>query len=234
MYAHQYRDPCQRPLPRPARRLHARLRTGGGESARSCCPIASRSPMARTVHIGDPAQIGIKDFDNPEFGDPPVLEPGDIPVFWACGVTPQMAIRNAGARHRDHARTGPHAGHGRAGRGSITSASTRLIEGRHPQGKRSIKHRTDRLKPAFLPALPPSLSAAPRPRMTLTRSPCQSSARWSSLPLYQQFEAPFWTQTLPEMSDGQITVEMTTFNQLGFQRWGCLPPASVTVSSMSA
>ena len=38
---------------------------------------------------------------------------------------------------------------------------------------------------------------------------------WSSLPLYQQFEAPFWTQTLPEMSDGQITVEMTTFNQLG-------------------
>lgn len=38
---------------------------------------------------------------------------------------------------------------------------------------------------------------------------------WSSLPLYQQFEAPFWTETLPEMSDGQITVEMTTFNQLG-------------------
>ena len=49
------------------------------------------------MHIGPipPAQIGIKDFDNPEFGDPPVLEPGDIPVFWACGVTPQMAIRNA-------------------------------------------------------------------------------------------------------------------------------------------
>ncbi|MGJ3265616.1 MAG: TRAP transporter substrate-binding protein [Salinarimonas sp.] len=38
---------------------------------------------------------------------------------------------------------------------------------------------------------------------------------WSSLPLYQQFEAPFWTEHLPEASGGRITVEMTTFNQLG-------------------
>ncbi|MCC5977861.1 MAG: putative hydro-lyase [Salinarimonas sp.] len=59
--------------------------------------LSDRQPLAHgaPVHIGDPAQIGIKDFDNPEFGDPPVVEPGDIPVFWACGVTPQMAIRNA-------------------------------------------------------------------------------------------------------------------------------------------
>lgn len=38
---------------------------------------------------------------------------------------------------------------------------------------------------------------------------------WSNLPLHQQFEAPFWTATLPEASGGAITVEMTTFNQLG-------------------
>ncbi|WP_029030496.1 TRAP transporter substrate-binding protein [Salinarimonas rosea] len=38
---------------------------------------------------------------------------------------------------------------------------------------------------------------------------------WSSLPLYQQFEQPFWTEHLPQASDGRITVEMTTFNQLG-------------------
>lgn len=38
---------------------------------------------------------------------------------------------------------------------------------------------------------------------------------WSNLPLYQEFEAPFWTQTLPEASGGRLTVEMTTFNQLG-------------------
>ncbi|MGY6567851.1 MAG: putative hydro-lyase [Salinarimonas sp.] len=60
--------------------------------------LSDRQPLAHgaPVHIGDPAQIGIKDFDRPEFGDPPVVKPGDIPVFWACGVTPQMAIRNAG------------------------------------------------------------------------------------------------------------------------------------------
>lgn len=38
---------------------------------------------------------------------------------------------------------------------------------------------------------------------------------WSSLPLYQKFEEPFWTEHLPEASGGRITVEMTTFNQLG-------------------
>lgn len=47
------------------------------------------------VHIGDPEQIGIQDLAKPDFGDAPVIPDGDIPVFWACGVTPQMAIRNA-------------------------------------------------------------------------------------------------------------------------------------------
>lgn len=47
------------------------------------------------VHLGDPAAIGIADLDRPDFGDPPVLEAGDVPLFWACGVTPQMAIRAA-------------------------------------------------------------------------------------------------------------------------------------------
>ncbi|WP_417829627.1 putative hydro-lyase [Thalassospira sp.] len=46
------------------------------------------------VHIGDPAQIGIADIMKPDFGDAPIIKEGDIPVFWACGVTPQMAIRN--------------------------------------------------------------------------------------------------------------------------------------------
>ncbi len=47
------------------------------------------------VHIGDPAGIGIADLMKPDFGDVPELAPGAIPVFWACGVTPQMAIRQA-------------------------------------------------------------------------------------------------------------------------------------------
>ncbi|WP_406003765.1 putative hydro-lyase [Streptomyces sp. NBC_00829] len=44
------------------------------------------------VHIGDPAGLGIEDLSRPDFGDPVDAEPGDIPVFWACGVTPQAAV----------------------------------------------------------------------------------------------------------------------------------------------
>lgn len=44
------------------------------------------------VHLGDPAQIGIGDLMTPDYGDAPDIWPGDIPVFWACGVTPQAAI----------------------------------------------------------------------------------------------------------------------------------------------
>ncbi|WP_119727828.1 putative hydro-lyase [Thermomonospora amylolytica] len=41
------------------------------------------------VHVGDPAVLGIADLGRPDFGDPVRAEPGDVPVFWACGVTPQ-------------------------------------------------------------------------------------------------------------------------------------------------
>lgn len=57
--------------------------------------LSDRHPLAHgaPVHIGDPAAIGIADLARPDFGDAPVLEPGDIPVFWACGVTAQVAIQ---------------------------------------------------------------------------------------------------------------------------------------------
>ena len=41
------------------------------------------------VHIGDPSAIGIADIGRPEWGDIQEFAPGDVPVFWACGVTPQ-------------------------------------------------------------------------------------------------------------------------------------------------
>lgn len=47
------------------------------------------------VHLGDPAQIGIADIAKPDWGDVQRLEADEIPVFWACGVTPQNAIRQA-------------------------------------------------------------------------------------------------------------------------------------------
>ena len=41
------------------------------------------------VHLGDPAALGIEDIHAPDWGDPPQIDDGDVPVFWACGVTPQ-------------------------------------------------------------------------------------------------------------------------------------------------
>lgn len=47
------------------------------------------------VHIGDPAGLGIEDLQAPDFGDPVDIHDGEVPMFWACGVTPQLAIVNA-------------------------------------------------------------------------------------------------------------------------------------------
>jgi uncharacterized protein YcsI (UPF0317 family) len=44
------------------------------------------------VHIGSPEVIGIKDIHQPDFGDRVTIKEGEVPVFWACGVTPQAAL----------------------------------------------------------------------------------------------------------------------------------------------
>ncbi|GAA1387717.1 putative hydro-lyase [Pseudonocardia kongjuensis] len=44
------------------------------------------------VHVGDPAALGIADLDRPDHGDPVRMTGDDVPVFWACGVTPQAAV----------------------------------------------------------------------------------------------------------------------------------------------
>ncbi|XP_053835667.1 D-glutamate cyclase, mitochondrial isoform X2 [Vidua macroura] len=46
------------------------------------------------IHIGDPGLLGIQDLSKPDYGDTVQLHPGDIPVFWACGVTGVEAIIN--------------------------------------------------------------------------------------------------------------------------------------------
>jgi uncharacterized protein YcsI (UPF0317 family) len=45
------------------------------------------------VHVGDPEALGIRDLEEPDWGDPPVCD--GVPVFWACGVTPQNALAHA-------------------------------------------------------------------------------------------------------------------------------------------
>ncbi len=61
-----------------------------GELAKAVTASA-RFPGAHgaPVHIGDPAALGIKDIARPDWGDAQEFRPGDVPVFWACGVTPQ-------------------------------------------------------------------------------------------------------------------------------------------------
>jgi uncharacterized protein YcsI (UPF0317 family) len=47
------------------------------------------------VHVGNPDALGIGDLDRPDYGDPVEVRPGEVPVFWACGVTPQAVIQQA-------------------------------------------------------------------------------------------------------------------------------------------
>jgi len=59
--------------------------------------ITSRFPSVHgaPVHLGLPEQIGIADINKPDYGDPVPVAADEIPVFWACGVTPQAVIASA-------------------------------------------------------------------------------------------------------------------------------------------
>ncbi|KAK0149330.1 D-glutamate cyclase, mitochondrial [Merluccius polli] len=59
--------------------------------------ITHLNPQAHgaPIHIGDPALLGIYDLSKPDYGCPVECHAGDVPVFWACGVTAIEAIRNS-------------------------------------------------------------------------------------------------------------------------------------------
>ena len=59
--------------------------------------ITSRFPTVHgaPVHIGLPEVIGIKDLMKPDYGDSVPMHANELPVFWACGVTPQAVIAAA-------------------------------------------------------------------------------------------------------------------------------------------
>jgi uncharacterized protein YcsI (UPF0317 family) len=63
------------------------------EAARLCrqYPLAHGAP----VHYGEPGAIGIRDINRPDFGDAVAIRAGEVPVFWACGVTPQAVAMQA-------------------------------------------------------------------------------------------------------------------------------------------
>ncbi|MCF8568125.1 putative hydro-lyase [Alicyclobacillus tolerans] len=52
-------------------------------------PLAHGAPL----HIGDPEKIGITNIQSPDWGDPINIDNNEVPVFWACGVTPQAVVQ---------------------------------------------------------------------------------------------------------------------------------------------
>jgi uncharacterized protein YcsI (UPF0317 family) len=85
-------------LCRPAGRLQGEMvvsmRPIPADRVAQAVSITGRFPSVHgaPVHIGSPETLGIKDIMQPDFGDAVVIKAGEIPVFWACGVTPQAAI----------------------------------------------------------------------------------------------------------------------------------------------
>lgn len=59
--------------------------------------ISARYPQAHgaPIAVGDPASIGISDLSRPDYGDPVDIKSDEVPVYWACGVTPQNVLRAA-------------------------------------------------------------------------------------------------------------------------------------------
>lgn len=83
---------------RPAGRLKGELvvsmRPIPGSQVAQAATISGQFPAVHgaPVHVGAPEELGIRDLMAPDFGDPVRIEPGEVPVFWACGVTPQAAV----------------------------------------------------------------------------------------------------------------------------------------------
>ena len=47
------------------------------------------------IHVGTPEKIGIANIDKPEWGSAVTIKENEVPIFWGCGVTSQVAVTNA-------------------------------------------------------------------------------------------------------------------------------------------
>jgi uncharacterized protein YcsI (UPF0317 family) len=85
--------PC-RPAGRLSGPLVVSMRPIPAALVATAVSVTARMPQVHgaPVHVGDPGGLGIADLAAPDHGDPVEAEPGDVPVFWACGVTPQAAV----------------------------------------------------------------------------------------------------------------------------------------------
>ena len=78
-------------------KLVVSMRALAASDVEKAIKITARYPTVHgaPIHVGDPAAIGIRDLARPDGGQPMEVAPGELPVFWACGVTPENAIANA-------------------------------------------------------------------------------------------------------------------------------------------
>jgi uncharacterized protein YcsI (UPF0317 family) len=85
--------PC-RPAGRLSGPLVVSMRPVPAGLVATAVQVTARMPQVHgaPVHVGSPSSLGIADLDRPDFGDPVECAEGDVPVFWACGVTPQAAL----------------------------------------------------------------------------------------------------------------------------------------------
>ncbi len=87
---------------RPAGRFRGKLvvsmRPYPAEAVERVSEITARFPTMHgaPLHMGDPRALGIDDLSRPHFGDAVTIREGEVPMFWACGVTPQVALCQAG------------------------------------------------------------------------------------------------------------------------------------------
>lgn len=86
---------------RPAGRLHGPLVVSMRLIPADLVDTASRvtallpAVHGAPVHVGDPKTLGIEDLGRPDFGDASSAHAGDVPMFWACGVTPQAVLMDS-------------------------------------------------------------------------------------------------------------------------------------------
>ncbi|MXY12656.1 MAG: DUF1445 domain-containing protein, partial [Chloroflexi bacterium] len=74
------------------------MRPGAMDRVADAVAITAAVPQVHgaPVHTGAPEAIGIDDLERPDWGDPVPVEAGEVPVFWACGVTPQAVALATG------------------------------------------------------------------------------------------------------------------------------------------
>jgi uncharacterized protein YcsI (UPF0317 family) len=88
--------PCK-PAGRFSGDLVVSMRPFAPEQVERAIAITDRYPTMHgaPIHVGDAAALGIQDLGRPDFGQAVTVREGEVPVFWACGVTPQVALLNA-------------------------------------------------------------------------------------------------------------------------------------------